>query len=133
MSGRVMGWAIAGPCRKGLTWCAVTRDCVKHHLHSLAALLALVATPVTADTPFQIINDTGVTLMEFYASPTGEGAWGEDLLHVKVLRSGESRAVAVVHGSSECRLDVLYVLEDGQRFFDIMNVCEMPGYIAQGR
>jgi hypothetical protein len=106
---------------------------VSYHLRHLAALLALVATPVAADIPFRITNHSGMTLMEFYLSPAGEATWGEDLLHVKVLRSGESRDIDVIDGSGECGLDVLYILENGRKFFDIINICEMSAYIAEGR
>lgn len=94
-----------------------------------AALLAVLAVPALAqDVQYELINDSGLTLMEFYTSPVDDGTWGDDLLGANVLASGESGAVTIADGESTCAYDLRFIFEDGQELVDSVDICEMASY-----
>jgi hypothetical protein len=72
--------------------------------------------------------------MEFYASTDGNRSWGDDLLRAKVVRSSEAADVTIIGNGHECEYDVLYILEDGRKFRDTVNMCEAVRYrVEDGR
>ncbi len=80
---------------------------------ALTLLLALAALPALAQDPsFQLVNNTGRTINEVYASPSSQSDWGRDRLGNDVLPNGRTRAMRLPSG--ECRWDVRVVLEGGQ-------------------
>jgi hypothetical protein len=91
-------------------------------------LLGIADSAVAADVSYEVINSSTLTLMEFYASPVGEGAWGEDLLYVSVLPSGEAGTVTIVDGRARCDFDLRLVFEDGRERVDKADVCSGPSY-----
>jgi hypothetical protein len=92
------------------------------------ALILVVAFPAAAEISVRIVNDSSLTLMEFYASPGGDKAWGEDLLHVGVLPSGEAGNFAIIQDGGTCDYDLRFVLEDGRDRLDRVDVCARPVY-----
>lgn len=97
------------------------------------ALLSLVlAAPVAAqDMQFELINTSGYTLMEFYASPSDVGAWEADILGASVLPSGSSGTVNIADGRSQCSYDIRMVFDDGTDLVDAVNVCDLGSYTIQ--
>ncbi len=94
-----------------------------------ALLLAALAAPAAAqDVQYELINDSGLTLMEFYTSPVNDGNWGQDLLGAGVLAAGEAGTVSIADGESTCDYDLRFVFEDGQELLDSVNICEMTSY-----
>ncbi|WP_122464711.1 MULTISPECIES: hypothetical protein [Brevundimonas] len=103
----------------------------------LAMALALSATPVVVqaqsndgmDRRVRIINDTGRTIMYFYASRQGVDSWEEDILGSDILEDGDSVTANIDDGSRACRYDFKAVFEDGQSLerYNI-NVCEITTY-----
>lgn len=94
-----------------------------------ALLLASLAAPALAqDVQYELINDSGLTLMEFYTSPVDEGSWGDDILGANVLAPGESNAVTIADGSAQCDYDLRFVFEDGSELEDTVNICDMASY-----
>lgn len=91
--------------------------------------LALVALPAAAsaqDRVVEIVNETGVTMMEFYASNVDRSDWEEDILGMDVLDSGYSVDIDIDDGSGQCLFDFRAVFADGEEVVDeAVNVCEV--------
>lgn len=101
---------------------------------TLGALLALLAGPALAqDVQYELVNRSGLTLMEFYTSAVAEGAWGDDLLGANVLASEESGTVAIADGGGQCDYDLRFVFEDGSELVDAVNICELASYTLTGQ
>ena len=60
-----------------------------------------------------IVNDTGMTMAEFYASATGTDDWEEDILGSDTLANGEVFDVDIDDGSGACKFDFKAVFTDG--------------------
>jgi hypothetical protein len=97
-------------------------------LAATALLAALAAPAVAQDVQYELINSTGLTLMEFYTSPVAQGIWGDDLLGANVLAAGETGNVTIADGEATCDYDLLFVFEDGQEVVDTVNICDMASY-----
>lgn len=96
-----------------------------------AALLALAAAPALAqDVSYELVNQTGLTLMELHASPTsaGELGGGDDILGAGVLAPGESSAVTIAAPEGECSYDFRSVFEDGSEIVETHDICAVPSY-----
>ena len=96
-----------------------------------AALLTLAASPSLAqDVSYELVNQTGLTLMELHASPTsaGELGGGDDVLGAGVLAPGESGAVTIAASDGECSYDFRSVFEDGSEVVETHDVCAMSSY-----
>ncbi len=76
-----------------------------------------------------IINDTSVTMTEFYASNIDRTDWEEDILDGDYLRPGSEVSVDIDDGSGYCLFDLKAVFADGesvtQKRFD---VCTEPSW-----
>lgn len=104
---------------------AVTPD----RLAVAVAMVLATAVPAAADVSIRVVNDSSLTLMEFYASPgVDDGSWGEDLLHVHVLPSGEAGSFAIANDGGPCDYDLRFVLEDGRDRLDRVDICARPIY-----
>lgn len=94
-----------------------------------APVLVAVAVPAMADdVQYELVNQTGLTVMEFYTSPASQEQWGDDILGAQVIAAGDSGTVTIADGSDQCSYDLLFVFEDGQEFQDSANVCDMASY-----
>ena len=97
----------------------------------LAALLAGAAPAWAVDLSLEIVNESGLTIMEIYASPAGEGLWGEDLLRARVLGRGEAIHVLIPEGEPRCDYDLRLVLENGRDLDQTARVCEATTYTVR--
>jgi hypothetical protein len=70
---------------------------------------------------FQIINNTGVELYYFYASPAGQNSWSNDVLGNSTLPNGQAWSLRLIRG---CQYDFQAQTEDGyaMTWYNI-NVC----------
>lgn len=97
-----------------------------------AAALAFGALPAAAqDVYFDIINNSQLTLMYFYASPTYDPNWGEDILGNQVVPPGTSGTVTIADGESTCVYDMMFVMEDGQQITGQTDICASARYVLQ--
>jgi hypothetical protein len=60
-----------------------------------------------------IVNDTGMTMSEFYASATGTDDWEEDILGSDTLVAGEVFDIDIDDGTGACKFDFKAVFTDG--------------------
>ncbi len=97
----------------------------------LAATALLAAAPVIAvaqDLTFAFNNQTDLTVMEIYASPTDVESWEDDILGVDVLGAGETVSVTIADGRDRCTYDMRTVFSDGQVLDEQVNICELGSY-----
>lgn len=74
-----------------------------------------------------IVNDTSVTMVEFYASTIDIDEWEEDILGSQVLRPNNEITINIDDGSGYCLYDLKAVFADGDVVTEKMfNVCEEP-------
>ena len=95
-------------------------------LAACGLLLSSVSAASAADRRVDILNKTGMTMTEFYASNTGMNDWEEDILGEDVLENGDSVKVNIDDGSGKCRFDFKAVFKDGQELIrKNINVCQV--------
>ncbi len=79
-----------------------------------------------------IVNDTGMTMAEFYASATGTDDWEEDILGSDTLANGEVFDVDIDDGSGACKFDFKAVFTDGSSHVRrAVNVCSISTFTYQ--
>ena len=99
-------------------------------LTGAALLTAAVAAPAwAADRRVTIVNKTGFTIVEFYASAANQKDWEEDILGENTLPSGRSVPVDIDDGSGACVYDFRAVFDDGDEMVrNGVNVCKIGTY-----
>ncbi len=80
---------------------------------ALAGFLFAPAMAIAADRTVEVVNKTGQTMVEFYASVTATNSWEEDILGDDTLDDGDSVDVDVDDGSGKCVYDFRAVFESG--------------------
>jgi hypothetical protein len=83
------------------------------------------------DVAYELYNNSALTVMEFYTSPSNTDSWGGDILGSEVIPPGGSGVVTITDGSTECVYDILFVMEDGQELVDTVDICQMASYTLQ--
>ncbi|MBP1805297.1 hypothetical protein [Rubellimicrobium aerolatum] len=97
-------------------------------LLSALAVPALAQPALAQDVSFQLVNNSGLTLMEFHATPAIGGAESDDLLVASVMAPGEAGSVTIPGSAESCDQDLRFVFEDGSEMVDRLNVCATPSY-----
>lgn len=97
-----------------------------------AASLFAMGVPSTASAAnrhVDIVNDTGRTMEEFYASATDADDWEEDILGRDTLAQGEVFDVDIDDGSGACKFDFKAVFTDGtSHVMRGVNVCTISRF-----
>lgn len=103
---------------------------IRLSLATAVALAGLAAPAMAQAVSYQISNQTGLTLMEFYASPasTGEMGGGNDILGAGVVAPGESGTVSIAQAPGECLYDLRSVFEDGSERVETQDICQSASY-----
>lgn len=100
---------------------------------------AVAAAAVTASAPVQsrdgrnrrvrIHNNTGWTMLRFYASNTSRSDWEEDILGDDVLANNASIVMNIDDGTGACLFDFKAEFTNGQSLIrNNVNVCEIADY-----
>ena len=97
----------------------------------LTLLLAASLPAAAADLSYRVTNGSDMTIMEIYASPTGEDSWGQDLLHVNVLPQGGAETFVIPDGASRCDYDLRFIFENGHELVEAANICASPIFTAR--
>lgn len=93
---------------------------------ALAVVLTSALPSLALDRRVEIVNQTGYTIQEFYASSVGQKSWQEDILGRDVLPSGSSVVINIDDGTGYCKYDFRAVFEDGDIVEQAdVNVCEI--------
>lgn len=108
---------------------------MSNRLLSLAAAaavtLAIGAPAFAQDIQFELINNSALTVMEFYTSAANDPNWGEDILGADVVAPGTTGVVTIADGSDQCVYDMQFVFEDGQVLEDQVDICQLASYTLQ--
>lgn len=79
-----------------------------------------------------IINDTGMTMAEFYASASNTDDWEEDILGSDTLAHGEVFDIDIDDGTGACTFDFKAVFVDGSSHVRRgINVCKISSFTYQ--
>lgn len=89
------------------------------------------ATPAAQNNPsFNLVNQSGRVIEQFYASPSSQQGWGQDRLGDAVVQPGGRFAVSLPLG--ECRYDLRVVWRGGDaQERRNLNTCEMNDYVVR--
>jgi hypothetical protein len=94
-----------------------------------ATVLPATVLPATAlDRRMTVVNQTGVTMNNFYATNTGNDSWGKDWLGSQVMPSGSQIQVNFDDSSGYCMFDFRAIFADGDELVSQVNVCEIGTY-----
>lgn len=96
-----------------------------------AIALGMAAAPALAQTAeFQLINNSSHTITYFYASPSDEANWGEDIFaELGVLEPGYSATVSIEHGSDQCDYDFRFETAEGAVLDEYqVDICNLGSY-----
>jgi hypothetical protein len=97
-----------------------------------AALAGFLLAPVhasAADRSVEVVNKTGQTMVEFYASVANADTWEEDILGDDILQDDEAVDVNVDDGSGKCVYDFRAVFESGAEAVKRgVNVCQISTF-----
>ncbi len=96
---------------------------VKTMAPALAILGSLAAPAVAQDVSFQLVNESGLTVIEMYAAPSDAGSWGNDILGANVLPAGQTGTVTIANGEANCSQALLFIFEDGRTQEAMTDVC----------
>ena len=100
---------------------------------------AVAVTAATASAPIQsrdgrnrrvrIHNNTGWTMLRFFASNTSRSDWEEDILGDEVLANNASIVMNIDDGTGACLFDFKAEFTNGQNLIrNNVNVCEIADY-----
>lgn len=96
---------------------------------ALSSVAAISAPAYAQDRRVVIVNNTGFTMVRFYASNAGRTSWEEDILGQDVLRSGQRVRINIDDGTGACVFDFKAVFEDGDELVRKgVNVCQISTY-----
>jgi hypothetical protein len=74
---------------------------------------------------FNIVNNTGRTVMTLNVSPNDSNEWGPDILGTATIPNGASGTVSFARGQEQCLWDLRATFDDGQTGdWRGVNLCE---------
>jgi hypothetical protein len=99
---------------------------MKKLIYLLPMLFVLAMAAYAGDQDFTLVNETGVTIDEFYCSAVSTNDWEEDILGQDTLPDGESVDISFAHSEEECNWDFKIKDEDGNEiFWRNVDLCEI--------
>jgi hypothetical protein len=104
---------------------------VSHRFLALAVSLLAAAPAVAQDIQYELVNNSALTLMEFYSSPVSAPMWGDDILGADYLAPGESGTVTFDDAGGECLFDLQFVMEDGSTIEGQADVCATGQFVLE--
>lgn len=86
--------------------------------------------PRTGNPSFNLVNQSGRVIEEFYASPASASDWGQDRLGDDVVQPGQSYAIRLPQG--ECVYDLRAVFQGGgNQERRGVNTCALDNYVVR--
>jgi len=86
---------------------------------------AVATAAYAAQQDFEIVNNTGQSILTLNVSPSDEAAWGPDILGVEILAPGERADVSFDNSEERCEWDIRVTYEDGDvGAWGGINLCE---------
>jgi hypothetical protein len=94
-------------------------------IHALFALPMLLAAPAMAqDRAVQLMNESGFTIVEFYASAQGAADWEENMIAGQAVATGETVTVNFAE-SGDCAYTFRALFDDGDETIVDVDVCSV--------
>ena len=91
---------------------------------AVATLAVTLAMPVVAqERSVQIVNQSGFTITNFYASTLGAADWQEDVLGGQAVGTGSVLTVNFDDGSGSCSYSFRAVFDDGDEAVGDIDIC----------
>jgi hypothetical protein len=91
----------------------------------LLVLACAAGAALAGDQDFILVNETGLTIDQFYCSPTTVAEWQEDVLGKDVLKDGQKAEIRFSRDEEACAWDLLIVDEDGDKIvWNDIDLCE---------
>ena len=98
-------------------------------LLAAASALLVAQAASAADRKVTIVNKTGETLTEFYASVQSTNDWEEDILGDDTVDDGDTFEANIDDGSGKCVYDFKGVFENGgEAIKKGVNVCQIATF-----
>jgi len=95
----------------------------------LAAPLLFANDAAAQDRRVRLINDSSMTIREFYASNVNRRGWEEDILGRRQIPPGRSLVINLDDGSGHCRFDFKTVMSNGRSIEKRnVDVCRLETY-----
>ena len=105
---------------------------MKKYFPIMTAAVFLAASPMLQAKTFSLTiqNNTKSILEAFYASPTGEDDWENDLLEDNAVRAGGSYTVRFKDDRDVCRYDLRFEFRGSkyEPLEDTQNLCQIKEY-----
>jgi hypothetical protein len=79
---------------------------------SVLLVLILSSFALAGEQDFVLVNETGLTIDQFYCSPTTTNEWEEDVLGVETLAAGDSIEISFERDEEACEWDLMIVDEE---------------------
>lgn len=98
---------------------------------SVFALLGILAPLVAAQgkQDFTLYNRTGLSITEMYVSPASADEWGEDILGIDTLASGDDTTIHFSPRERVASWDIKLIDENGKEHmrykFNLLNISEI--------
>ncbi len=98
---------------------------------SVFTLLAILAPLAAAQgkQDFTLYNRTGLAITEMYVSPAAEDEWGEDILGIDTLASGDDTTIHFSPKERAASWDIKLIDENGKEHirykFNLINISEI--------
>lgn len=95
----------------------------------LAAPLLFANDAAAQDRRIRLINESSMTIREFYASNVNRRGWEEDILGRRQIPPGRSMVINLDDGSGHCRFDFRTVMSNGRSIEKRgVDVCKLETY-----
>ncbi len=96
---------------------------------SVILIISAFAAPAFAqDLEFDLINQSSFALQELYVSPASTDEWGDDVLGVDILGSGEQGVVTIADGETTCTYDLRFLTDTGTEVTGTADLCETHSF-----
>jgi hypothetical protein len=81
------------------------------------------------DRRVRIINETGYSIREFYASNVGSRSWEENILGTDVLGPGDSVVIDFDDNTGHCMFDFRAIFSDGDEMVrERVHICDIATF-----
>ncbi|HEX2786894.1 MAG TPA: hypothetical protein VHP32_03245 [Ignavibacteria bacterium] len=97
------------------------------YLFLLGALFILNSSVQAQNQNFSMTNNTGMTLIDVFISPSDSDSWGPDVIPKDMILDGETFDFTFTDVSAEqCMWDIMFTADDGVKYYmKGVNLCEI--------
>jgi hypothetical protein len=98
---------------------------MKNYLGVLVLIFVLSVAAFAGDQDFVLVNQTGLTIDQFFCSPTKSNDWEEDVLGQDTLADNSEVEIKFSRDEASCKWDLMIVDEQGDKvYWTNIDLCE---------